>query len=239
MSNSKNGKLVTSSLRKTFKKINEKNNSSKIFIWTADDLKSKLAEIKKKRERQNQTSENFRGKQPRTVFQGGHVSPWCAEFLGHSAGMKRVNLLRTIPVENCLSGGQNTYHPVGMDDVGPFIQKMQNTIKNNRARFEKEKKEGRVELWNELHRLDGMTKKVLYENGSQTAKAFCFDLRERKREQKLEKIRMEKEKKRQAMVKKANIEMAKKRHKTVKRLKPKAKTWAEKEGLVWNLLPLH
>ena len=52
-------------------------------------------------------------------------------------------------------------------------------------------------------------------------------------------MQAEKEKKRQEMVKKANIEMAKRRHKTVKRLKPKAKKWAEKEGLVWNLLPLH
>ena len=230
---------LTASRRKIEKNLRNNSLTKKIFIWTSDDLKAKLSEIKKKRERQSKSSENFRGKQPRTVFQGGHVSPWCAEFLGHSAGMKTVNLLRTVPVENCLSGGRNTYHPVGMDDVGPFIQKMQNTVQNNRARFEKEKKDGRVELWNELHRLDGMTNKVLYENGSQTAKAFCFDLRERRREQKLEKIRMEKEKKRQAMVKKANLEMAKKRHKTVKRLKPKAKKWAEKEGLVWNLLPLH
>ena len=239
--NSRIDSLDEQALASSGKKVHKNSaaGKSKILIWTSDDLKTKLANIKKKREQKSKISENFRGKQPRTFFQGGHVSPWCAELLGHSAGMKTVNLLRTVPVENCMSGGRNTYHPVGMDDVGPFIQKMQNTVRNNRLTYANDIREGRAELLNELHRLDGMTYKVLFGEGSQTSKAFCFDLRERKREQKLEKMQAEKEKKRQEMVKKANIEMAKKRHKTVKRLKPKAKKWAEKEGLVWNLLPLH
>ena len=153
---------------------NSATGTSKILIWTSDDLKTKLANIKKKRKRRNKISENFRGKQPRTFFQGGHVSPWCAELLGHSAGMKTVNLLRTVPVENCMSGGRNTYHPVGMDDVGPFIQKMQNTVKNNRLTYANDIREGRAELLSELHRLDGMTIRFCTERGLRLQRHFVL-----------------------------------------------------------------
>ena len=55
----------------------------------------------------------------------------------------------------------------------------------------------------------------------------------------LRKINEEKEKLRQEMVKQANLKMAKRKRRPIKRKGNGAKKWAEQEGLVWNLLPLH
>ncbi len=246
------GGLIASSLKKANAIIRRDSNfvngiveraqaSEDIAVFTLNDIKKTLYDIKVKTGHRLQSREKLRGKQPRVRFQGGHISPWCSELFGSDSvhGTKSVNLLRTVPVENCLSGGQNTYHPVGMDDVTPIIEKMQNTISDNREKYKHEVREMRKSLRNELNVLDGRTHEVLYKGGSQRAKAFCFDLRQRKIEEQQRKLNEEKERLRQEMVKEANLKMAARKHRPVKRKGNGAKKWAEQEGLVWNLLPLH
>ena len=214
--------------------------NERMHVITLDDLKDQLYKLRMKRDGRTKSRQGFRGKQPRVTFDGGHASPWCSELFGTESmkGTQRVNLRRTLPVENCLSGGQNTYHPAGMDDAAPIIARIQNEVADNRAEYSSQVREMRSSLRGELQKVGERMHAVLHTGGSQTAKAFCFDLRQRKVEEQQRKLEEEKEGKRQQQVREALKKQSTQRHRPVRRRGNGPKNWAEKEGLVWNVLPL-